>query len=554
MFGIAKMAELITIQALLKRSVRLYGDKVAFHIASNNGIQPITFRKFADDVEALGTALLSNGWLAGRRIGIIGKNSYEWGVTYFAVMNGGGTVVPLDKELTTKELGDSIERVKLNTLFYSEDVKEKIDDVKKQAKSTDFIPTWNKTGSLAFTDLLADGYSLFAQGDVRYREISIKPDACAALLFTSGTTSQSKIVMLSQRNIMLDMQRGAKPYNLTTDDKFLSILPLHHMFECNAGFLVPLYSGSSIYFSRGIRYIAEEFKEQQPTVIICVPRVVDALSAKIWKGIRTENKERTVRIAIAVTNRLGKLGSALKRRLFARIHDELGGRVRFFLSGAAPLNLHAAEDMTGLGFALFQGYGLTECAPAVAISYFGNNDLDSVGSPLQGTKIKILEPDENGVGEVLVKGPQVMLGYYKNKSATTRSMLNGYFRTGDLGCVKDNGCLKIIGRQKNIIVLSNGKKIYPEEIESLLLNSPAIKDAIVHGVDSGRGQKVCASIVLPDSLSMAERKNLEAEARQHVHAVNTALANYEQIQTIVIRDADFIRTSTLKVKRHLINA
>ncbi len=210
--------------------------------------------------------------------------------------------------------------------------------------------------------------------------------------------------------------------------------------------------------------------------------------------------------------------------------------------------------MTGLGFALFQGYGLTECAPAVAISYFGNNDLDSVGSPLQGTKIKILEPDENGVGEVLVKGPQVMLGYYKNKSATTRSMLNGYFRTGDLGCVKDNGCLKIIGRQKNIIVLSNGKKIYPEEIESLLLNSPAIKDAIVHGVDSGRGQKVCASIVLPDSLSMAERKNLEAEARQHVHAVNTALANYEQIQTIVIRDADFIRTSTLKVKRHLINA
>lgn len=548
------MAELITIQALLKRSVRLYGDKVAFHIASNNGIQPITFRKFADDVEALGTALLSNGWLAGRRIGIIGKNSYEWGVTYFAVMNGGGTVVPLDKELTTKELGDSIERVKLDTLFYSEDVKEKIEDVKEQAKSTVFIPTWNKNRSLAFTDLLADGQSLLARGDRRYSKVSIKPDVCAALLFTSGTTSQSKIVMLSQRNIMLDVQRGAKPFNLTPDDKFLSMLPLHHMFECNAGFLVPLFSGCSIYFSQGIRYIAEEFKEQEPTVIICVPRVIDALSAKIWKGVRAEKKEHTVRIAIAATNRLGRLGYVLKRRLFARIHNELGGHIRFFLSGAAPLNQHVAEGMTGLGFALFQGYGLTECAPAVAITHFGNNDIDSVGLPLEGTKIKILNPDENGVGEVLVKGPQVMLGYYKNSSATKRAMLNGYFRTGDLGCIKDNGCLKIIGRQKNTIVLSNGKKIYPEEIESLLLTSPAIKDVIVHSIDSKRGHKVCASIELPDSITASERINFENEARQHVRAINGTLASYEQIQTIIIRDIDFVRTSTLKVKRHLINA
>lgn len=547
------MAELVTLQSLLKRSVRLHGDKVAFYVNSDNGIQRVTYRKFAADVEALGTALLKNGQLEGRRTGIIGKNSYEWGVIYFAVMNGGGTVVPLDKELTVDELGDSIKRVKLDTLFYSEDVKEKIDYVKKQAKSTDFIPTWNRMRSLTLTDLLADGRSLLAQGDRRYCTIAIKPDACAALLFTSGTTSLSKIVMLSQRNIMLDMQRGAKPFNVTPDDKFLSILPLHHMFECNAGFLVPLFSGASIYFSQGIRHIAQEFKEQEPTVIICVPRVIDALSAKIWKGVRAEKKERTVRIAIAATNRLGKLGYALKRRVFARIHIELGGRVRFFLSGAAPLNRHIAEGMAGLGFTLFQGYGLTECAPAVALTHFGKNDIDSVGLPLEGTKIKILNPDENGVGEVIVKGPQVMLGYYRDSHATKRSMLNGYFRTGDLGCIKDNGCLKIIGRQKNTIVLSNGKKIYPEEIESLLLTSPAIKDVIVHSIDSKHGQKVCASIELPDSELESEQKKLETEARQQVRIINSNLASYEQIQTVTIRDADFIRTSTLKVKRHLID-
>lgn len=547
------MAELVTLQSLLKRSVRLYGDKVAFHITRNNGIQQITYREFSADVEALGTALLGKGLLKGRRLGIIGKNAYEWGVIYFAIMNGGGTVVPLDKESSAKELGDSIKRVKLDTLFYSEDVKEKIEDVKEQTLSTDFIPTWNRTHSLTLTDLLADGRSLLAQGDRRYRTVAIKPDACAALLFTSGTTSLSKIVMLSQRNIMLDMQRGARPFDVTPDDKFLSILPLHHMFECNAGFLVPLFSGASIYFSQGIRYIADEFKEQQPTVIICVPRVIDALSAKIWKGIRAENKERTVQTAIAVTNRLGKLGSALKRRLFARIHNELGGRVRFFLSGAAPLNQHIAEGMTGLGFALFQGYGLTECAPAVALTHFSNNDIDSVGPPLEGTKIKIINPDENGVGEVLVKGPQVMLGYYKNSSATKQAMLDQYFRTGDLGYIKDNGSLKIIGRQKNIIVLSNGKKIYPEEVEALLLTNPAIKDVVIHSVESSRGQKICASIALPDSQTASDRKNFETEARKHVHATNSTLASYEQIQTIIIRETDFVRTSTLKVKRHLIN-
>lgn len=543
------MAELVTLQALLKRSARLYGDKAAFHLLDRD----VSYSDFANDVEMLGTGLIASG-LRGKKIGVIGKNSYEWGLVYFAVMNIGGIIVPLDKELTAEELSGSIDRVKPKAIFYSEDIAHKIDSISNLAHTTSFIPMWNKPKTMTLNHVMSEGGLLLRKGDRGYGKISIKPDTCAALLFTSGTTSQSKIVMLSQRNIMLDMQRGVRPFGIVPDDKFLSILPLHHMFECNAGFLAPLYSGASIYFSQGIRYIADEFKKQQPTVVICVPRVIEALSTKIWKGIRAKNKVLLVRTLTRTANILGKFSPSLKRRIFSQIHEELGGKIRMFLSGAAPLNLQTAAGMSGLGFTVFQGYGLTECAPAVALTHFHNDDPDSVGPPIKGTSIRILHPDENGIGEVAVKGPQVMLGYYKNTKATRAALQGDYFHTGDLGYIKANGCLKIVGRSKNIIVTSSGKKIYPEEIEALLASSVAIKDVVVHSIGNDHRQKICASIVLPDSSTPAELIKFEAEARRHIESVNATLSNYEQIQTVKIRSEDFVRTSTLKIKRHLLES
>ncbi len=541
-----------TLKAMLSRSVELYADQTAFHLPSQTKYTSVTYRQFAEDVDALGTALIY-AKKQGMRIGIIGKNSYEWGLAYFAIMNGVGIAVSLDKELTTKELCDSIERVNIDTIFYSKDVAEKVLDTKDQGIVKTYVSMSTTSGKETIHQLVRKGAQLVRDGNRNYQSITIDPDSMAALLFTSGTTSQSKIVMLSHRNITSNLINGVAPFDLSTKDKFLSILPMHHMFECTAGFLAPLYSGCSIYFSQGIRHIGREFKEQKPTVIVCVPRVIDALSTKIWKGIREQDKEQTVRRVMAATNLLDGLGIHFKRKLFAKIHDELGGKIRFFLSGAASINQKTAKDMTDLGFSIFQGYGLTECSPAIAISYHGNNDVDTVGPPLAETKLLIHKPDNEGNGEILVKGPQVMLGYYHDSVATKRSFYKGYFRTGDIGHLKENGSLKIIGRLKNVIVISSGKKIYPEELEVLLLQCPAIKDAVVHGIEHNHGMQICATVVLVDSDSASQKRKYENLARSHIKAINENLAKYEQIHTVKIRDTDFIRTSTLKIKRHQLN-
>lgn len=544
--------KIFTLKTMLSRSAKLYADQIAFHLPSQTKDALVTYKQFTEDVDALGTALIK-AKKQGKRIGIIGKNSYEWGLAYFAVMNGVGIAVSLDKELTTQELCDAIERANIDTIFYSEDVAEKVLDTKEQGIVKTYISMSTASGKDRIHQFVKNGAQLVHDGNRDYRSVAIDPDAMAALLFTSGTTSQSKIVMLSHRNITSNLISGGAPFDLSTNDKFLSILPMHHMFECTAGFLAPLYSGCSIYFSQGIRHIGPEFKEQKPTVIVCVPRVIDVLSAKIWKGIREQNKEPTVRRVMTGTNLLDRLGIHLKPKLFAKIHDELGGNIRFFLSGAASINQKTVQDMTDLGFTIFQGYGLTECSPAIAISYYGNNDVDTVGPPLAETKVLIHKPDTEGNGEILVKGPQVMLGYYHDSMATKSSFYKGYFRTGDIGHIKENGSLKIIGRLKNVIVTSGGKKIYPEELESLLLQCPTIKDVVVHGIEHNHGMQICASVLLTDSDSVSQKRQYEKLARSHIKAINENLAKYEQVHTVKIRDTDFIRTSTLKIKRHQLN-
>lgn len=544
--------KIITLKSMMRQSVKLYANQIAFHLPPHSKRTKITYSEFAEDIDALGTALIS-AKKKGKRIGIIGKNSYEWAVAYLAIMNGAGIAVSLDKELTAKELNDSIERVKIDTIFYSDDVAEKVIATRKHGIVKTYICMSPHLKEQTIHQLIDEGRQLISKGNRGYLRLTINPDTMAALLFTSGTTSQSKIVMLSHRNITSNLINGVAPFDLSTNDKFLSILPMHHMFECTAGFLAPLYSGCSIYFSQGIRHIGREFKEQKPTVIVCVPRVIDALSTKIWKGIREQNKEQTVRRVIAATNLLDGLGIHFKRKLFAKIHDELGGKIRFFLSGAASINQKTAKDMTNLGFSIFQGYGLTECSPAIAISYHGNNDVDTVGPPLAETKLLIHKPDNEGNGEILVKGPQVMLGYYHDSVATKRSFYKGYFRTGDIGHLKENGSLKIIGRLKNVIVTSSGKKIYPEELEALLLQCPAIKDVVVHGIEHDHGMQICATVVLADGDSASQKRKYENLAKSHIKATDENLAKYEQIHTVKIRDTDFIRTSTLKIKRHQLN-
>lgn len=541
--------QIVTLKSLIEQSRRYYSNRPAFYLPHPTEKHIVTYTEFADDINALGTALM-RAKKKGKHIGIIGKNSYEWAVAYLAVVNGVGVVVPLDKELTEKELCDSVERVKIDTLFYSSDVAAKVLAMRTQGIIKTYIPMTAADNEESIHQLITQGKALVSEGAHEYQDAHIDPNAVTALLFTSGTTSQSKIVMLSHRNITTNVINGVAPFQLTTNDKFLSILPIHHMFECVAGFLAPIYSGASIYFSQGLRLIRQELKEQHPTVIVCVPRVIDALSTTIWKGINEKNMEKTVNQIMAIAKVLEKMGIRIRRGLFSKIHNELGGNIRFFLCGAASINPKTAQDMLGLGFTIYQGYGLTECSPAVSLSSKKNNDIDSVGTPIADTSVLIHEPDEDGNGEILVKGPQVMLGYYNDAAATKSSFYKGYFKTGDIGHIKENGNLKIVGRLKNVIVTSGGKNIYPEELEALVLQCPAVKDVVVHGTIHNQGMQICATILLADADSNSQASNAEAQVKSYIHALNEHLAPYERINTVKFRSTDFVRTSTLKIKRY----
>ena len=290
------------LKQMLSNSVLKHGNNIAFfQYKGNTNPEPITYNQFGNEVNAFGTALLSLG-LAGKRIAIIGKNSYEWGLSYLAIMNGAGIAVSLDKELSAKELFDSIARAGIDAIIYSKEMEEKITNIKPKTNIVTYICMSKNCKDIYLYDLVKKGDALMASGDHAYIDAYVNPNTMAALLFTSGTTSKSKIVMLSHKNIISDMINSVQPFRLTPQDKFLSILPMHHMFECNAGFLVPIYSGCSIFFSQGIRHISQEFKEQRPSVVICVPRIIDALSNSIWKTIRQQDKEATVRKFIQLSN------------------------------------------------------------------------------------------------------------------------------------------------------------------------------------------------------------------------------------------------------------
>ncbi len=537
-----------TLKELLQQSVEAFDKETALYRWQDNQATPVTYRELGRQVDALGTALLRLP-LKRRRIAIIGRNSYEWGLAYLAVMNGAGIAIPLDKELSAHELAESLIRVEADVIMYSSDVAEKVNAARAVRPLGHYIAMDLHDSDHYMYDLVTDGQEAIEAGNHDFRRAKIDHDATAALLFTSGTTSRSKIVMLSHANITSNVVNAVPPFRLGPSDTFLSLLPMHHMFECVAGFLAPLSAGSSVYFSQGLRYISQEIKQQQPTIIVCVPRIIDALSANIDKKIRQRQLEAKVDRLIALTN-MSRIGVRLKRVVFGQIHRELGGRMRFFVSGAASLNQSSASRLTGLGFTIFQGYGLTECSPALSMSHFKCNDIDSVGRPVAGTELIIHQPDEAGIGEILAKGPQVMLGYYDNPEAAAKAFAaTGHFRTGDLGLMKANGCLKIVGRTKNIIVTSGGKKIYPEELESLLLESPSVKEVVVRGEEVRGATVIVAEVVLAEAEQEPDQPAIEAEARAYIEAMNQTLANYEKIQRIDIRANEFAKTSTLKIKR-----
>jgi len=536
------------IKEMLNKSVEKFGPKAAFLSKVNGKYEPISYNQFGADVNAMGTALLHRGY-GGKRIIVIGENRYEWDVTYMAVLCGVGIVVPMDKELPEKEALQMIETAEADAVMYAPKNEKTIMNapgVEKFSMETDFPA------------LLEEGRKLLEAGDRSYLDIEIDPEEMRILLFTSGTTSSAKAVMLNHRNIAENLMGMCAMTYIGPDDVFLSVLPIHHTYECTCGFICQIYRGTTVAYSDGLRYITKNLAECKATMMLGVPLLVETMYNQVWKKAEKSGRAKKLRLGIKISRALLKIGIDKRRELFKDIHEALGGKLRMLVVGAAAMDPVVAEGLRDFGIEVIQGYGLTECAPIAALNRDCNYRDAAAGLPLPGVDIQIDDPDENGNGEILIRGKNVMMGYYNNPAATAEVLRDGWFCSGDYGYIDKDGFVYITGRKKNVIVTKNGKNIFPEEIETYLNRAPIVAESMVYGIDTPDGDIEVAVQVLPD---LEEAKNLLGESytkeqlQKAVEAavldVNHSLQGYKRVGKVFVREEEFEKTTTKKIKRHV---
>jgi len=554
------------LREMLDSSVNLYGDKPAFLVKhkGEESYSPVSYRQYKEDVDAFGTVLMSIG-LKGKRIALIGENRYEWSVSYLAAVNGVGVIVPLDKELPQNEIENLLVRSQISAIIFSGAKREEIRNISHRL---DFVDCYidmdlnqNENSILSFRQLLEKGKELIKKGDRSYIDSTIDNEALSVLLFTSATTEKSKAVMLSQTNISKNLMAMCAMLYIDKKDTFLSILPIHHTYECTCGFLCPIYRGATVAFCEGLRHIPKNLQESKATVLLGVPLIFEAMYRRIWdQAAKKPGMEKKLKTALKISNLLRKFNIDITKKVFEPIHSTLGGHIRIIISGAAGIDPLIAKGFRELGIFCVQGYGLTECSPIVAL----NRDVDfldnAAGLPLPGLEIKINNPGLDGVGEIIVKGPSVMLGYYENSEDTDKVFKDGWFYTGDLGYMDNNKFVYITGRKKNVIVTKNGKNIYPEEIETLLNRSPYIKESLVFGKDDEVfGDIVVSAAIVPDMDLINEEfkdKPLSKDEvyeliHKEVKSVNKTLVTYKYIKDFHLREDEFAKTTTKKIKRYM---
>ncbi|MBR3375254.1 MAG: AMP-binding protein [Firmicutes bacterium] len=551
---------------MLETSVELFPDNVAFWQKFKKGepYTPITFRQTLEDVNALGTALISRG-LKNKKIGVIGENSYFWAISYLAVACGVGVVVPLDKELSAGELEQLVEQSGISCVLMSSKYKLTFKSMlDRKVGNLEFLVDTGAESSndrvYAYRELIAEGKNLLSLGDRAYLDAEIDPEALGVLLFTSGTTGVSKGVMLSHRNLCSEIMLAPLLIKYTQDDIFFSVLPLHHTYECTCGFLVSIYRGSSIGYCEGLKYIQKNLQELKPTIFCGVPLIFDNLHNAIMKNVRKQGKEALVTRIMKVGRFTERFGIGLPKALLGKIRDVFGGRMRLLVSGGAAIRPEIMRFFNDLGFIMIQGYGLTECAPLAAAiptekKYY---NYDSVGRVMEQVEVKIIDKDEEGVGEICLKGPNVMMGYYNNPEETEKSLIDGWFHTGDLGYIDKQKYIYITGRKKNVIITANGKNVYPEELENYLDESLFVSESMVWSGDDGNGnEKTIIATIKPDMDEVRNYLGDEADdpesirelIQSEVDRINEPQPLFKKIGKVIIKMDDFDKTTTKKIKR-----
>ena len=552
------------LKEMMKNSEEKFGDEVAFY-RNGKGLddsKKVTYKEFCYEINSLGTALIEMG-LKGKRIAVIGENRYEWELSYLAVVTGTGTIVPLDKALPENEIESLIIRSEVEAIIYSEKYDECMAKIQKQGntKLKYFISMdleKNDFNKYSLKEITKKGKELLDGGNKEFLEAKIDNEEMSIMLFTSGTTNQSKAVMLSHKNICTNVKDIRNVFELDETDRLLSFLPLHHTFECTVGFLYPLSIGGSIIFSKGVRHIADELKNFKITAMICVPVVFEKMYDKLMKTIEDKGKMPTVKKGIKLSNCLLKVGIDIRKKLFKEIHDNLGGCLRVMVAGGAALSPEKEKGFWDLGFNVLQGYGLTETSPVIAAELTKQKRLGSIGKKFPSVEVKIDNPDKSGVGELLAKGDSVMIGYYNNEEANEEVFTeDGWFRTGDLARIDKNGYLYISGRKKFVIVLKNGKNVYPEEIESLLEKSELVKECMVFGMPARDGDVTLSVKICYDKDYVKKQfgditiDDLKEKIWNWVKEVNKTMPKYKYVKKLILTDEELVKTTTLKIKRNV---
>ncbi len=556
-----KVRDFTDLKDLIRQSVDLYGDRYAFEIKNGNSEHYfITYKQYSDDINALGTALISLG-MKGQRIAVAGESCYEWCLSYMSIINGTGVVVPTDKELLSPDISGIFKVADVKLVFCDKKFYDKLDrsEFPDDLKFVCFRIPEDEGELLSFDKLLKKGRKLVSAGVRDFIDAEIDVEKMCTILFTSGTTGASKGVMLCQRNFCSDVKATMSVVKIYPEDCGISMLPLHHTYECTIILFCAPYCGAKVTFCEGFKYVLKNMKEFNPSIFVSVPLILETVHRRILKAIREKpHGEMKFNIGKKICKAGSLVGIDFKKVFFKEIQDTFGGAMRLIICGAAPINPRILEDFDAFGIQILFGYGLTECSPLVII----NNDrlhlAKSIGVPLPGVEAKILNPNpQTGIGEILVKGPMVMLGYYNNPEATAEVIDNdGFFHTGDLGRVDKKGRFYIAGRSKNVIVTDNGKNVFPEELEYHLSNNPIVGDSLVFGETDKKGKTVVKAKIYPNINEIKEKigktpsdDEIEKAVSDAVKSVNQKLPPFKRISEFNIRRKEFIKTTTMKIQR-----
>jgi long-chain acyl-CoA synthetase len=543
--------EFASFKEVITRNITEKGDKPAFLYREKGAVKTVMYSEFCHESSCLGSALSKLG-LSNKHVACIGDNCYRWIVVFFTMLHSPGVFVPIDRQLPPEDLATVLNHSDAEVLFFTKKYKDTIFSIKDKITNVKHFFCLDDEACDQYDSydrLIKDGNQLLRSGYINYETEKGDTNSLRVLVYTSGTTGMAKGVMLSEHNIVSDVYNGLCLTRLY--DSAISLLPYNHVYEA-AGLLAELACHVTIGINDNIRNIMKNFADFKPDSAYLVPAFMEVFYKKIWKQIG--NKKPLIKAMIAVSRFLRVFGIDVRRKMFGMILKPFGGNLKKLVSGGAPIRPEIADFFEDIGITVVNGYGISECAPLISITREGYENCSTAGVPIPNTEVKISNPDENGIGEICVKGPHVMLGYYKNQEETDRVIKDGWFNTEDLGFIDSEGCVHVTGRAKNLIVLKNGKNIFPEEIEKYIQSIPYIQETAVTALKDENGEEVglCAHIFLDQTADEAKDSEIEKRLRNDIAAVCKPLPKYKQISKINIRDKEFEKTTSNKIKRNKI--